>query len=228
MSNQFDRTIGLIGERNFSSIQSKTILIAGIGGVGGTCFEALLRTGFKHFIIIDKDDVDISNLNRQVLFINKDVGVSKVEAAKEKALSINKDIDIICHKTKIDNNFSKLISTKVDFIVDCVDDINAKKALVSYANENNIPVISSLGMANKLEPSLIKVGLLNKATVDPLGKKFRYALKQSGIDFSKLMVVYSTEIPHKDGTKLNSIITVTSTAGLYICNYVVSYFIKME
>ena len=216
---KFTRSIKLVGEENFAKLQDKVVLIAGLGGVGGTAFEALVRTGLKKFIIIDRDIVDVTNLNRQLLYTEKDVGKSKVEVAKERALSINPEVEIETLNIDVKN----LSEIRADIIVDCIDDVNAKVSLIKYALEHNIHIITSMGMANKVDPSRIKVGSLNKSTVDPLAKKMRYELKQNNIDYSKVSSVYSDESPFKDGNKLHSLMMVTSTAGLYIANYVVNY-----
>lgn len=229
MNNLFERSIGLLGEYSFNKLQDKTILVAGIGGVGGTAYEALVRTGVKNIIIIDKDVVDASNINRQLLFTSNDIGKDKVFVGKEKGLAINPNASIIALKMKIDaNSFKELNGYQIDFIIDCVDDIQAKVELVKFANEKEIPIVCSLGMANKLDPSQIKIATLNKTTVDPLAKKLRYELKQHNIDFANLKCVYSTESPIKDGAKLNSLMTVTSTAGLYLANYTISYFTEIK
>lgn len=213
----FSRTIGLLGEESFTRLQTKTVFIAGLGGVGGTTFEALVRTGVKKFIIVDKDVVQLSNLNRQLLYVQSDVDKSKVEVAKSRALSINPEVEIIA----IQDDIKNIGDIKADFIVDCIDDVNAKIYLIKYALEHNIPLVTSMGMANKMDPSKIKISSLNKSTVDPLAKKVRYELKQAGIDYSNVTCCYSDESPKKDGNKLHSLMSVTSTSGLHIANYVV-------
>ena len=213
----FSRSIGLLGEEAFNSLQNKTVFIAGLGGVGGTAFEVLIRTGVKKFIIVDKDVVALSNLNRQLLYVENDVGKSKVEVAKNRALSINSEVEIIALQDDVKN----IGDIHADFIVDCIDDVNAKIYLIKYALEHNIPLITSMGMANKMDPSKIKVASLNKSTVDPLAKKVRYELKKANVDYSNVTCCYSDEAPIKDGNKLHSLMTVTSTAGLHIANYVV-------
>ena len=213
----FSRSIGLLGEEAFDSLQNKTVFIAGLGGVGGTAFEALIRTGVKKFIIIDKDVVALSNLNRQLLYVENDIGKSKAEVAKNRALSINSEVEIIALRDDVKN----IGEINADFIVDCIDDVNAKIYLIKYALEHNIPLITSMGMANKMDPSKIKIASLNKSTVDPLAKKVRYELKKANVDYSNVTCCYSDEAPIKDGNKLHSLMTVTSTAGLHIANYVV-------
>lgn len=215
----FDRSIALIGEEGFINLQDKVVLIAGLGGVGGTAFEALVRTGVKKFIIIDRDFVAESNLNRQLLYTASDIGKYKVEVAKRRALNINPEVEIETHN--YDTRYLRTI--EADFIVDCIDDVEAKVVLIEYASKHNIPLISSMGMANKVDPSKIKIATLNRSTVDPLAKKVRYELKQKNIDYSNIMCVYSDETPFKDGNKLHSLMMVTSTAGLHIASYVVNY-----
>lgn len=217
LEDKFKRTIGLIGMDSFLKLQEKKIYIAGLGGVGGTTLEALVRMGFKNFIIVDRDEVEISNLNRQILYVEKDIGKAKVEAAKERILSINSDINVLTYKEDVLNC---LPTSDVDIVVDCIDDIKAKVSLIKSASEQDIPLISSMGMANKMDPSKIKISTINKSTVDPLAKKLRYELKKAEIDYTNVMCVYSDETPFKDGNNLNSLISVTSTAGLYIANYI--------
>lgn len=225
INEKYSRTIGLIGEEAFASIQNKRILLVGLGGVGGTAFEALLRIGFKKFTIIDRDIVALSNLNRQILYTMDNIGEKKVDAAKRKALQIEPDAEI---ETFADDFMKYDFKEQFDFVIDCIDDVKAKVGLIILAQEKGLPIITSMGMANKLDPSKIKVDTLNHSTVDPLAKKMRYELKQKGFDYSSLMCVYSSEAPYKDGVKLNSLITVTSTAGLYIANFVLHYVVNIK
>ena len=215
---QFSRSIGLLGKEDFARISSKTVFIAGLGGVGGTTFEALVRTGVKKFIILDRDVVAISNLNRQLLYTQNDLGKAKVIAAKERALSINPEVEIIT----LNDDIKNASEIKADFIVDCIDDVQGKIHLIKYALDHSIPFITSMGMANKTDPSRIKVAKLNKSSVDPLAKKVRYELKNASLDYSNVMCVYSDEAPTKIDNKLYSLMMVTSTAGLHIANYVVN------
>ena len=218
----FSRSIGLLNEDNFNLIQDKVIAIFGLGGVGGTALEALARTGFKHFIIVDFDKVDPSNLNRQILYTAEDIGRNKVEVAKERILSINKEADIktYCIKAQ-DFDFNQ----KIDFIVDAIDDVNGKLYLLSKAKEKDIPFIMSLGMANRFDPSKVKIAKLNQTHTDPLAKKIRYMVKKQGLDTSNVNVVISEELPQKNREKLYSIMTVPSSAGLSIAKFILSSII---
>ena len=174
MSNYLDRSIKLLGIDKINSLKDKVILVAGIGGVGGTALEALARSGFTRFIIIDFDVVDESNLNRQILFTKDDVGKSKIECAIKRIKSINPDIQIKGISTKLDENSFNDFNEKVDFIVDAIDYIPGKLSIYRYAIEKDIPFISSLGMGNRIDPTKVFVTKLNQTEGDPLARKIRY------------------------------------------------------
>ena len=225
MNNIFDRSIGLLGEDNFNLIQDKVIAVFGLGGVGGTCLEALVRTGFKHFILVDFDKVDASNLNRQILFTQKDIGRNKVEAAKEKILSINPEAGIQIFNAKAqDFDFNQ----KLDFIVDAIDDVNGKLYLLSKAQEKNISHIMSLGMANRFDPSKVKIAKLNQTHNYPLAKKLRYMVKKQGLNTANINVVISEELPEKNGEKLYSTMMVPSSAGLSLAKFILESIIDRK
>ena len=222
MNNIFDRSIGLLGKENFDLIQNKIIAVFGLGGVGGTALEALARTGFKHFILIDFDKVDPSNLNRQILYTQKDIGRNKVEAAKERILSINPEADIQIFNSKAqDFDFKQ----KIDFIVDAIDDVNGKLYILGNAQEKDIPHIMSLGMANRFDPSKVKIAKLNQTHNDPLAKKLRYMVKKQGLNTANINVAISEELPQKNGEILYSTMMVPSSAGLSIAKFILESII---
>ena len=224
-NDMFSRSIGLLGEDNFNIVQDKVIVIFGLGGVGGTALEALARTGFKHFIIVDFDKVDPSNLNRQILYTAKDIGKLKVEAAKERLSSINEDIDIKIYALKAqDFDYNQ----KIDFIVDAIDDVEGKLSILTNAQEKNIPHIMSLGMANRFNPEMVKIKKLNQTYSDPLAKKIRYLVKKAGLNTSDVAVVISEELPQKNGEKLYSTMMVPSSAGLSIAKYILECIINRK
>ena len=225
MNNIFDRSVGLLGKENFDLIQDKVIAVFGLGGVGGTCLEALARTGFKHFILIDFDKVDPSNLNRQILYTQKDIGRNKVEAAKERIISVNPEADIQIFNCKAqDFDFSQ----KIDFIVDAIDDANGKLYILGKAQEMNIPHIMSLGMANRFDPSKVKIAKLNQTHSDPLAKKLRYMVKKQGLNTANINVAISEELPQKNGEILYSTMMVPSSAGLSIAKYILECIINTK
>ena len=221
----FARSIGLLGEENFNKIQNKIIAVCGLGGVGGTALEALARTGAAHFIIVDFDKVDPSNLNRQILYTSKDIARDKVEAAKERLLMINPDLDIKAFKGKAQEfDFNQ----KIDYIVDAIDDVEGKLFLAKKAQEYNIPSIMSLGMANRFNPEQVRVSKLNQTRNDPLAKKIRYEAKKAELDLSKINVVISEEIPQRNAEKLYSTMMVPSSAGLVIAKYILNGIIDSK
>ena len=127
----FDRTISLIGEINFKKIQEKTVLVVGLGGVGGYATESLVRSGIKNIILIDHDTIDISNINRQIISTNKNIGNVKVEEFKKRILDINPDCNVITHKLFLDRtNYNLLDNYKIDYIIDCCDSVDTKKLLI--------------------------------------------------------------------------------------------------
>ena len=221
----FARSIGLLGDESFKKIQDKVIAIFGLGGVGGTALEALARTGFQHFILVDFDKVDSSNLNRQILYVYEDIGKAKVEVAKKRILSINSGADIKVYNLKAQEfDFNQ----KIDFIVDAIDDVNGKLYLLKKAREKEIPSIMSLGMANRFNPEQVKICKLNQTKNDPLAKKIRYMAKKEELDLSLINVVISEEIPQKNGEKLYSTIMVPSSAGLSIAKFILHSIIDSK
>ena len=221
----FARSIGLLGDESFKKIQDKVIAIFGLGGVGGTALEALARTGFQHFILVDFDKVDSSNLNRQILYVYEDIGKTKVEVAKKRILSINQDADIKVYNLKAQEfDFNQ----KIDFIVDAIDDVNGKLYLLKKAQEKEIPSIMSLGMANRFNPEQVKTCKLNQTKNDPLAKKIRYMVKKEELDLSLINVVISEEIPQKNGEKLYSTMMVPSSAGLSIAKFILHSIIDSK
>ena len=219
---QLERTIGLISEEGVKKLSSAMVLVCGLGGVGGTALEALARTGLAHFIIVDFDKVDPSNLNRQILYTSKDITKDKVEAAKERLLMINPDLDIKTFKGKAQEfDFNQ----KIDYLVDAIDDVEGKLFLAKKAQEYNIPSIMSLGMANRFNPEQVRVSKLNQTRNDPLAKKIRYEAKKAELDLSKINVVISEEIPQKNAEKLYSTMMVPSAAGLTIAKFILNSII---
>ena len=225
MNKIFDRSIGLLGKENFNLIQDKVVAIFGLGGVGGTALEALARTGFKNFILVDFDKVDPSNLNRQILYTEADIGKFKVDAARDRIHAINGFANIETFEIKAqDFKYFK----KIDFIVDAIDDVDGKLFLLKKAQEKNIPIITSLGMANRFNPEMVKIKKLNQTHSDPLAKKVRYLAKKEGLDISKISVVISEELPQDNGNKLYSTMRVPSSAGLSIAKDILECIIDRK
>ncbi len=214
----YNRLERLIGIDNLKKLMDKKVLIVGLGGVGGTAFEALVRSGIINFIIVDKDRFDISNLNRQILALEKDIGEYKVLVASKRAKNINKNINIEAIQEDI-NNINLNEYKSVDYIIDACDDIPAKIRLIKFANENNIKIISALGMGKRLEAFKVELTTLDKTKDCPLAKKLRYELRKENISL-KIPVVFSSETPVTKDNIVASCMFVPSTAGLYLANYV--------
>ena len=221
MASYLDRSIKILGEDKIYSLKDKVVLVAGLGGVGGTALEALARSGIGNFILVDFDKVDVTNLNRQILYTRLDLGKEKIVAARERLLSINPDLHIETISNKIDVDTFANFSKKVDFIVDAIDFIPGKLSIIKHALENNIPFITSLGMGNKIDPSKVEITKLNKTEGDPLARKIRYECKLGGLDLSKINVVFSKEKPIIKSKEPGSMMMVPSEAGLLIAKYVI-------
>lgn len=196
MLNQFSRTELLFGKEAMETLANKRVAIFGIGGVGGYVCEALVRSGVMHFDLIDDDKVCLTNLNRQIIATRKTVGKYKTEVMKERILEINPDAEVQIHNCFfLPENADEFPFDKYDYIVDAVDTVTAKISLVMKAKELNIPIISSMGAGNKLDPTMFRVADIYKTKVCPLAKVMRRELKKRGV--KKLKVVYSEEMPKR-------------------------------
>ena len=196
MLNQFSRTELLFGKEAMEKLQNSRVAVFGIGGVGGYVCEALVRSGVYHFDLIDDDQVCLTNLNRQIIATRKTVGQYKVDVMRERILEINPDADVSVHKCFfLPENADEFPFEEYDYVVDAVDTVTAKIELVMKAQEKGVPIISSMGAGNKLDPSAFKVADIYKTRVDPLARVMRREMKKRGV--KKLKVVYSEEDPKR-------------------------------
>lgn len=224
---QYSRTEKMIGYENLEKLKNTSVLIAGIGGVGGIALEMIARCGVGNIIIIDFDAFEESNLNRQILSLKNNIGKSKVMVAKERIKEINDSIKVNTIEKKLDNNLEEIIP-KTDYIIDACDDVVAKVALVKYAIKHSIKIISCCGTGNRLNPELLKISNIWKTEYDPLAKKFRHELKKENIKY-KLPVVYSEEKPVlKENGVIGSMALVPNAAGILLASYVINHIIKEE
>ena len=222
---QFDRLKLLIGD-NFNKIQNSKILILGLGGVGGFAMEALVRCGVGSIIIIDNDNIDITNLNRQIISNHENIGKLKVDEWEERAKKINPDINIIKINDFITkDNISKLLQYDFDFAIDACDTITTKFEFIKLCIQNNKKFISAMGTGKKFHPEKLKVTYLHKTSYDPLAKKLRKLVKESRLN-KKVPVISSEEIPIKK-KEVNSMITSPGIAGLLIVNYIINEIITL-
>lgn len=198
MWNQFSRTQLLLGKEAMEKLSHARVAVFGIGGVGGYVVEALVRSGIGALVLIDSDTVAETNLNRQIIATKSTIGKYKVDVMKERILDINPECQVVVHRcfflpeTKAEFDF-----TEYDYVVDAVDTVTAKIQLVMQAEAAGVPVISSMGAGNKLNPAEFEVADIYKTSVCPLAKVMRRELKKRGI--RKLKVVYSKEEPVKPG-----------------------------
>ena len=229
MDSQFQRTELILGSESIEKLNKSKVCIFGIGGVGGYVCEALARAGIGSFVLIDNDTVNIANINRQIIATHKTVGQYKVDVMKERILDINPNAIVEVHKCfYLPENEADFDFSKYDYVVDAVDTVTAKISIIINAKKNNVPVISSMGTGNKLNPTMLEVADINKTSVDPLARVMRIELKKRNI--TKLKVVYSKEIPLKPTVEQfseankptpGSTSFVPSTAGLLIASEII-------
>ena len=219
---KFSRLENLIGTLSLEKLNNSTILVAGCGGVGGSVVEALARSGVGNLILVDYDKVDITNFNRQVIATNENIDKYKIDCFKDRINSINEECNVITYNLKIDSdNIRDIFNTKIDFVVDAVDDVKAKESIINYCIENNIEFISSMGTGNRLDPSKLIITTLDKTYNDPLARSMRSKFDKK--IQKKITVCTSIEVPLKvkDKTVIGSNAFVPNSAGLFIASYIV-------
>lgn len=202
--NEFCRTELLVGEEGIAKLHNSKVIVFGIGGVGSFVVEALTRAGVGNLILVDNDTICISNINRQIHARQSTIGMIKVEAMKERVISINPNCNVEAKQVFITaDNISEIIPSDVDYVVDAIDTVTSKLALAEYCYKNNINIISSMGTGNKIDPTQFRVSDVFKTKVCPLAKVMRYELRKRGV--KKLKVVYSEEMPRKP--KVEDVVT---------------------
>lgn len=194
MLNQFSRTALLVGTQAIEKLQQSRVAIFGIGGVGGYVAEALARSGVGCFDLIDNDTVALTNLNRQIIATHATLGQPKVQVMAERIHAINPEAIVYVHQCFfLPENAHEFDFAQYDYVVDAVDTVAAKIAIIMAAKAANVPVISSMGAGNKMDPGKFQVADIFKTSVDPLARVMRQEMKKRGV--KKLKVVYSTELP---------------------------------
>ncbi len=210
---QFVRTEMLLGAEVLEKLQNAHVAVFGVGGVGGYVVEALARSGVGKFDLIDNDTVALSNINRQIIATHSSVGKDKVDVMKERILDINPTAKVTVHKCFfLPENSGEFDFGKYTYIVDAIDTVTAKLELIVRANEAGVPIISSMGTGNKLDPTRLEVSDIYNTQVCPLARVMRTELKKRGI--KKLKVVYSKEQPIKREKKENEQITSENTGRI--------------
>ena len=226
MTDQFSRTKMLIGEKALNKIKNSSVIVFGIGGVGSFVVEALARVGVGKIDLVDNDIINETNINRQLIATHKTIGMSKVDVAKERVLEINPSSVVNTYKlfysAETSHEFDLL---KYDYVIDAIDSVSGKIELILNSKNLSVPIISSMGTGNKLDPTQFTITDIYKTSVCPLARVMRTELKKRGV--KNLKVLYSKEIPIKSNLDLNnklipaSISFVPSVAGLIIAGEVV-------
>lgn len=235
MREEWIRTGMLLGDAAIERLKKSSVAVFGVGGVGGYAAEALARTGIGKIELIDRDVVSRSNINRQIIALQSTVGRPKVEVMRERMLDINPEIQVTARQCfYLPENASEFDFKNYDYVVDAVDTVTAKLSIIMRAREAGVPVISSMGAGNKLDPSLFEVADISKTSVCPLAKVMRKELKARGIRGVK--VVYSKEPPKKlfyeakeENRRMTpgSIAFVPAAAGLVLAGEVIRDIVNM-
>jgi tRNA threonylcarbamoyladenosine dehydratase len=192
----FSRSELLMGSESLDKLKNSKVIVFGIGGVGSFTVEALVRGAVGKLVLIDDDAVCLTNINRQLHATFKALGKSKVEVMKERVLSINPKCEVITHEIFVTkDNIGEIITDDTDYVVDAIDTVSSKIALIEYCQERNIEIISCMGTGNKLDPTQFRISDIYKTKVCPLAKVMRYELRKRGIKSCK--VLYSEEMPTK-------------------------------
>lgn len=200
MENQYSRLELLIGENAVANIRQSKVAVFGVGGVGGYVVEVLARSGVGSICIIDNDKVNITNINRQIIALHSTIGEYKVDALEKRILDINPDCNVIKHKMfYLPDNADEIDLTGYDYVIDCIDTVAAKIELIKRCKSLSIPIICSMGTANKMNPLAFRITDLSKTNIDPLARVLRKKLRKIGI--TSLDVLYSEEQPQRLGNE---------------------------
>lgn len=222
----FERLIALIGDKNLEKIKSKTVVILGLGGVGSYALEGITRCGVGRIVIVDADKIDVTNLNRQLMTNQNNIGLFKVDVLEERIRSINPSAEVIKIKEFITpENLSLIFDLNPDYIIDAIDTVKTKKYLIKECLKRKIKFIVATGMGNKKDATKVKITDLSKTSYDKIAKELRIFVKKEKIK-GKIPVVFSDEVVTKVDGVIASIVFVPATAGLLCANYVINDIIK--
>ena len=221
MSDRFSRSCRVFGEDNMERVFKSRVIVFGLGGVGGAAAEALVRAGVGVLGIVDKDTVDITNINRQIIATDKTVGMNKTDALEERLVTINPNLKINKYNLfYLPETADEIDLSEYDFVVDCIDNVTAKLELIERCEKLGVPIISSMGTGNKLHPEMLEIADINKTSVCPLARVIRRELKNREI--KKLTVVYSKEEPVTTDSRVPGSTSFTPpVAGYLMCSYVI-------
>ena len=218
----FERLEKIIDKDNLNKLKETTIMVVGIGGVGGYVVEALVRSGIGNIIIIDKDKVDITNKNRQIIALDSTIGKSKVEVMKERILDINKECNVVAIEDflLVENTYEIIKKYMPDYVVDACDTVTTKKEIIRSCVDLDIELVSCMGTGNRFDPSKLEITDLRKTSYDPIAKILRKYIKDEKIK-KKINVLYSKEESVKTGDRTpGSTGFVPPSAGLLIASFI--------
>ena len=217
---KFERLEQLVSTKAINSLKNKTVLVLGIGGVGGYTVEALARSNIGRLIIVDNDTIEESNINRQIIALDSTIGKKKTDVMKERIKDINSNCEVIAyHEFITKDNIDLLFKEEIDYLVDACDTIPTKKLVIKECNKRKIKLISSMGTAKKMDPSKLEITDIYKTINDPIARIIRKFVKDEKI--KHLTALSSRELP-KDINGLGSNAFVPATAGLLIASYIVN------
>ena len=224
---KFNRNKLLLGKDFNDELVNKVVLIAGLGGVGGYACEAVVRLGVKKIILVDFDKVEETNVNRQIIATANTIGQNKVDLFEARAKEINPEIEVLKYNILINDGHLEFFENRIDYIIDAIDDVDAKILLMKKSVEKGIPMVSSMGMAKRIDSTKVRITKLSKTKDDKMAKKIRYLARKEGVDLNKITAVYSEEILEGGLTKpLPSIVTVPAAAGLACATCFIKEFQK--
>ena len=221
-----ERTVRLIGAEAFERLQNSKVVVVGLGGVGGHCAEALARAGVGRLHIIDNDTVNETNLNRQLVATKHTLGMKKTVAMRERLADVSDCVVTTGEVFVLPDTVEQAVPKDANFLVDAINTLSGKLALVRFALEYGMPVVCSMGAGNRLDPSRFSVKDVYETSGDALARKMRQALRKMGV--TNLPVVISDEPPHveKGQTLIGSLAPVTASAGLCLAGYVLKQLMK--
>jgi len=225
----FERLKKIFGEDNLNKLHNKTIAVIGIGGVGGYVVETLIRNGIQNIIIVDKDVVDITNKNRQIIALDNTIGKNKTDVLKERINQINKDCNVVCLNMFLnEDNKKEIFNYDIDYLVDSCDTVSTKIMLIKECLNKDIKIISSMGTGNKTDPKKLEITTLRKTSYDPLAKVIRHVINKLNIKNDILVLSSNEEIIKTNNRTPSSYSVVPNTAGILIADYIIKDIIKTE
>jgi tRNA A37 threonylcarbamoyladenosine dehydratase len=229
MESYLERLKILLGEEKLNKLQNAKVLVAGLGGVGSFCAEALVRCGIGTIGLLDSDKVETSNLNRQLIALNSTKGQFKTDVFEQRAKDINSNVEV--HKYPFFLNketFETVDFKQYDIVADCIDSLVPKLNMIIHCLENNIKIVASTGSGFKTDPTQIQKGSIWKTKHDPLAYRMRKKMRQWGFGDKDFKVVYSLELNNnkKISNNIGSIVTVTGTFGLTVASLVIEELVN--